>query len=149
MRCSELTEAGIPLCKLDVNSFRTPAAFHEARKLGRYLQNHRIQIVHTFDYPLTCFAVPITRAFQVPVVLSSQRGSRDLIPDFYRRLVRVTDLLIDGIITNCRVLRTQLIQQENLPRRRVHLCYNGIDAARYPQLPSHGKCSPETITITF
>jgi glycosyltransferase involved in cell wall biosynthesis len=80
-------------------------------------------------------------------VLSSQRGSRDLIPALYRRLVRVTDLLVDGIVTNCRALETNLIQEENLPRRRVHLCYNGINAAQYPQLALRERCSTEAITI--
>jgi glycosyltransferase involved in cell wall biosynthesis len=147
MRCHELANAGISLCKLSVTSFRSPAALDEARRLGAYFKNHRIQVVHTFDYPLTCFAVPVARLFQVPVVFSSQRGSRDLIPGFYRRIVRTTDLLVDGIVTNCLALEEQLFREENLPRTRVHLCYNGIDTTRYPQLPLRDNDSPEPITI--
>jgi glycosyltransferase involved in cell wall biosynthesis len=146
IRCSELADAGISLCKFDVTSFRSPSAFREARRLGRYLQNRKIQIVHTFDYPLTCFAVPVARAFRVPVVLSSQRGSRDLIPGFHRRLVRMTDLLVDGIVANCGALEAQLIREEHLARRRVHLCYNGIDTAQYPELPFRRLPSPGAVT---
>jgi glycosyltransferase involved in cell wall biosynthesis len=147
MRYAELVNAGVSLCKINVTSFRTPAVLAEAKKLGAYFKRHRIQIVHTFDYPLTCFAAPVARLFQVPVVFSSQRGSRGLIPGFYRQLVRVTDLLVDGIVTNCRALETQLFQEENLPRRRIHLCYNGIDTALYPQLPLRDSGSPGPITI--
>jgi len=147
MRGRELAGAGIALCPLDVTSFRKPTAIREARKLVRYLQQHRIQIVHTFDYPLTCFVVPVARAFGVPIVLSSQRGSRELIPNFYRGLIRITDLLADGVITNCRALEAQLVQEENLPRRRIHLCYNGIDVARFQQLPLREQASREPVTI--
>lgn len=147
MRCGELAEAGIALCKLNVTSFRNLATVREIGKLGQYLQNHGIQIAHAFDYPLTCFAVPVARAFHVPVVLSSQRGSRNLIPGLYRRLVRAADLVVDGVVTNCKALEAQLIQEENLPRRHVHLCYNGIDLARYPRLTPRFRRSPEAITI--
>ena len=73
--------------------------------------------MHTFDYPLTCFAVPAARLFGVPVVLSSQRGHRDLIPPSDRQLIRLTDLLVDGIVVNCRAVQEDLISEEDVARR--------------------------------
>jgi L-malate glycosyltransferase len=131
MRCAELTHAGIRTLKIGVTSFRRPEALSQARRLGNYLRAHRIAIVHTFDYPLTCFGVPVARAFGVPVVLSSQRGHRELIPEFYRPLVRATDLLVDGIVVNCQAMELHLVRDEDVPRRKIRLCYNGIDSDRY------------------
>ncbi|MGA8594760.1 MAG: glycosyltransferase family 4 protein [Bryobacteraceae bacterium] len=131
MRCAELTDAGIRTLKIGVTSFRKPEAVREALHLGGYLRAHRIMIVHTFDYPLTCFGVPVARAFGVPVVLSSQRGHRELIPASYRPLVRATDLLADGIVVNCHEMELHLFRDEDVPRRKIRLCYNGIDTDRY------------------
>ena len=117
--------------KMDITSFHQPEVLRQALRFGRYVRSQGIQIVHTFDYPLTCFAVPLARIFGVPAVLSSQRGSRYLIPRLYRGLVRATDQLVNGVVVNCRAMETHLVREEDLPRRKVYLCYNGIDTVQY------------------
>ncbi len=146
MRCAELTHAGIRTLRIGVTSFRKPGALSQALRLGDYLRVHRITIVHTFDYPLTCFGVPVARAFGVPVVLSSQRGHRELVPPFYRPLVRATDLLVDGIVVNCHAMELHLIRDEDVPRRKIRLCYNGIDTARYSPSSFPGRTHGKAIT---
>jgi glycosyltransferase involved in cell wall biosynthesis len=144
-RSEELEQAGVPTFQMNVVSFRRPEALRQAFRLRDYLKTHHIQVVHSFDYPLTCYAVPLSRVFGTPVVLSSQRGSRDLIPLFYRKLVRITDLIADGIVANCRAMETHLVKEEDVPRRRVHLCYNGIDTARYTPAKASERNAPWTI----
>ena len=39
----------------------------------RYLAEHAIDIVHTFDVPANLLGVPISAASRTPVVISSQR----------------------------------------------------------------------------
>jgi glycosyltransferase involved in cell wall biosynthesis len=131
IRSEELAAAGVPCHQFDVRSFGTPAVFRKATEFCTFLQEQEIQIVHTFDYPLTCFAVPVARAYGVPVVLSSQRGHRRLIPGLYRDLVRVTDLLVDGIVVNCRAMERHLVEEEEIAHRKIHLCYNGIDPSLF------------------
>src|ERR1700722_14600692 len=77
-RSAELSREGIPILHLPVYSFRSFAAIRGAWQLARYLRRHKVQLVHTFDTPMNCFAVPVARACRVPVVLSSQRASRRL-----------------------------------------------------------------------
>jgi glycosyltransferase involved in cell wall biosynthesis len=127
VRSIELEEAGVPCFQLGVRSFRQADILQQSRDFATFLRNRRIQIVHTFDYPLTCFAVPIARLCGVPIVLSSQRGHRNLVPPHFRVLLRVTDLIVDGIVVNCVAMQDHLIQEEEWARRRIHLCYNGID----------------------
>jgi glycosyltransferase involved in cell wall biosynthesis len=145
IRCPELT--GIRTLKMDITSFRKREAMEQALRLGKYFRSYGIQIVHTFDYPLTCFAVPVARAFGVPVVLSSQRGSRSLIPRLYRGLVRATDQLVNGVVVNCRAMESQLVQEEDLPRRKVYLCYNGIDTVQYSPAPFRRESRQGRFTI--
>jgi glycosyltransferase involved in cell wall biosynthesis len=149
-RSEELREAGIACLCLGVESFLKPRAFRKAWTLGNYIRRHKIHIVHTFDYPLTCFGVPVARAFGAPIVLSSQRAHRRLIPRAYLRMVRLTDRIVNGIVVNCEYMRRHVTEDEHFPIDKVYLCYNGLDplrfSARGDALPS-GESGGETVTI--
>jgi glycosyltransferase involved in cell wall biosynthesis len=131
LRADELRAAGIPILRLPVTSFLNASAAAGAWQLGRYLRRHKIRLVHTFDYPLNCFGVPVARAFGMPVVLSSQRFHRHLTPRSYLRLLRLTDRIVNGVIVNSESVRREMLEQERVPAARVHLCYNGIDITRF------------------
>jgi L-malate glycosyltransferase len=127
IRAQELRDAGVAVVRFPVRSFLSPSAFGGAWEMGRYLRRHRIRIVHTFDYPLNCFGVPVAKLFRTPVILSSQRADRALNPPRYNRLLRMTDHMVDGIVVNCEAVRRHLMNDEGVPAGLIHLCYNGID----------------------
>ena len=127
MRGKELAAAGIEIAHFPVYSFASPSAALEAWKLARFIRRRNIQLVHTFDYPLTVFAIPVATWFTSTVVVSSQRAHRELIPPLYRRLIRITDGMADSIVVNCEFIRRHLEQDENILPSRIQLCYNGID----------------------
>ncbi len=134
-RADELRAAGVPILHLPVRSFMRPGALRGAWQLGRYIRQYRIALVHTFDVPMNQFGVPVARAFGAPVVLSSQRAHRDLVSPAARRLLRLTDLLVDGIVVNSLAVRRQLIEEDRVPPRKIHLCYNAIDTSRFFAAP--------------
>jgi len=112
-----------------VTSFIRPSAIGGLVAMGRYIREHAIQLVQTFDVPLTLFGVPAARLFRVPHVLSSQRAHRALTPGLRRHLLRLTDRMVDGIVVNSEAVRRELIETDRVPPRLIHLCANGIDAA--------------------
>jgi glycosyltransferase involved in cell wall biosynthesis len=130
-RLRELIETGVPCVRLPVSSFLKPGAVLEAFRLFRYLRAHGIQLVHTFDYPLSCFAVPVARAAKVPVILSSQRSYRSLIPKPFLPIIRWTDSLVDGIVVNCRAIEQHLIQTEGVPPSKILLAFNAINLSQF------------------
>src|SRR5215469_9942266 len=67
-RAEELRSAGVPVVELPVTSFVGPSAIAGLIAMGRYVRQHRIQLVHTFDVPLNLFGVPAARLFRVPRV---------------------------------------------------------------------------------
>lgn len=134
-RAEELRAAGVPVAAFPVRSFVEPSVLTGAIALGRYLQEHRIQLLHTFDVPLNLFGVPVARLFRTPRVLSSQRASRALTPSLRRHLLRLTDQWVDGIVVNSEFIRRELIEEDRVPARKIHLCHNGLDAARFPAAP--------------
>ena len=128
-RAKELREAGIPVFEIPVTSLMGPSAIRGAMRLGRYLRLHRIQLVHTFDTPVNLFVPLVARCFRVPVVLSSQRAYRQLKHPFGRRLLRLTDRIVDGVVVNCQAVARHMVDEEGNPPSRNHLCYNGIDTS--------------------
>ena len=134
-RATELRAAGVPVLVLPVRSFRSAGAIAGARQLGRYIREHGIRIVHSFDWPLNFFAAPVARFYRVPVVLTSQRSHRDLRTRAMRQVLRVTDRIADGIIVNCESIRQHLIDDEGIPPGKIRLCYNGIDLERFQAGP--------------
>jgi L-malate glycosyltransferase len=131
MRAVELRAAGIPILELPVNSFASYSAVKGARLLLRYIREHRIELVHTFDMPLNVFGAPVAWLARKPVVLTSQRADRRLSPRHFRQLLRMTDWLADGVVVNCNFMRRHLVEDEKVPARKVHLCYNGVDTKAF------------------
>jgi glycosyltransferase involved in cell wall biosynthesis len=127
VRASELRAAGIPILELPVTSFASLSAVRGARILRRYIREHGIVMVHSFDVPLDIFATPVAWLMSSPVVLTSQRAHRDLTSRNYRRLLRITDRMASGIVVNCEFMRRHLIEDEAVPPGKIQLCYNGID----------------------
>ncbi len=131
IRHAELAAAGVPIVHFPVDSFASFGALSEAGRLASYIRRHGIRLVHTFDYPLTLFAVPVARWATRAVVVSSQRSHRSLIPRKYRRFIRMTDHIADAVVVNCEFVRQHLTNNEGVPCERMRLCYNGVDLEEF------------------
>src|SRR5271167_626015 len=127
----DLDLASIPILHLPVYSFKSPSVLKAALQLIRYIRLHRIQIVHSFDAPLNVFAVPVARLAGTPAVISSQRGHRDLTGQGLKRLLRITDHVVDAVVVNCQWMKRYLVEEEHVPEHKVRLCYNAVDLDRY------------------
>ncbi len=146
IRTPDLLAAGIPVVSFPVTSFTNASILRGAFVFGRYLRRHRIQIVHTYDVPSVCFAVPIARAFGVPTVLTSQRGHRDLSP--LRWWLRTTDRMAQAVVVNCQYMRDHLVHDEHVPENKIRLCYNGLDPKVFHPASASDGSRPFTIGVT-
>ena len=135
-RRAELESAGIPILHLPLYSLASTAFLPVATQLVRYVRQHRIQVVHSFDAPLNIFAVPIAKMAGVPAVLSSQRGHRDLTGSREKRLLRITDRLTDAVVVNCEAMRQYLVDEERVSPSKIRLCYNAVDIEQYRRRPT-------------
>ena len=132
IRAEELRQADIPLVTFPVHSFASAEVLKAILEVRRYIRRNGIQLVHTFDTPMNVFGVAAARIAGTPVILSSQRAYRELSGPAYRRLLRITDRLVNGVVVNCDAIRRHLISDEGVSPNRIHLCYNGIDIAQFP-----------------
>ena len=137
IRSAELAATGVPIVHFPVNSFASFRALAEAWRLASYIRRHGIRLVHSFDYPLTLFAVPVARLATRAGVLSSQRSHRSLIPRKYRPWIRMTDRMVDAVVVNCEFVRQHLRNDAGVPCGRIRLCRNGVDLEefRYRETP--------------
>jgi glycosyltransferase involved in cell wall biosynthesis len=147
MRKAEIDSAGIPLLTLPVSSFMNPSAMRGAWQLASFIRRHNIQVVHTFDVPMNLFGVLPARLAGAPVVLSSQRAHRALTPPAGRRLLRVMDRIVDGVVVNCEAMKEHLRVDEGVPAGRIHVCYNGINANIYHPGPVQRPAPLRTGTV--
>ena len=143
MRGDELRAAGVPVVQFPVNSYRSVAAVTQALRLARYIRENGIRIVHTWDYPLTVYAIPIARRMTQAIAVASQRFHRELTPRGYLHLTRLADRQSHAIVVNCEFLRRHLIADEHMDPTKIHVCYNGIDLERFRRLPT----APHALTI--
>lgn len=126
-RGDQLRAAGVPVVQFPVHSYKSPTAIAGAFQLARYIRKERIDLVHTFDFPLNVFAIPITRLFTRAVPVSSQRSHRKLVPPGYARMLRLSDRLAKSVVVNCKYLERHLTHDESVPAERIAVCPNGID----------------------
>lgn len=138
-RARELRASGVEIVEFSVSSFVRPCVFTGAYRMIRYLVENDIQLVHTFDWPMNVFGVPVARVAKEVVVVSSQRAHRELSPGLPRHLLRVTDQLADAVVVNCDFVRRHLVEEERVEPSRIRLCYNGIDLAAFAPEP---RCKP-------
>jgi glycosyltransferase involved in cell wall biosynthesis len=127
----ELRAAGVPIFELGMRSFKTMSLVASARRLGAYLHDQGIALVHAFDVPADLLAVPAARFYGVRAVLSSQRASRSLTPGVTRRLLRVTDRLAHAVVVNSGAVAKEMIREEGVPQSKIRLVHNGIDTSHF------------------
>ena len=143
MRGDELRDAGVPVVQFPVYSYMSRGAVTGARAIARYVRSHGIRIVHTWDYPLNVYAIPIARMFTKAVAMSSQRSHRELIPPLYHRLTRLSDRFAHAVVVNCEYLRRHLTRDERVPAKKIQVCYNGIDLDGFRRIAT----PPRPLTI--
>lgn len=134
LRFEELRATKVPVVRFKIDSYFSLDAVTGLADFVRYVRVNGIRIVHAWDYPTAVSIVPATRLFTRAIAISSQRGHRELIPKLYRRLTRISDRFTHGIIVNCEFLRRHVIEDDQVPERKVRVCYNGVDLQRFRRL---------------
>lgn len=130
LRMEELQRAGVPVLALPVRSLRNFTAIEGARILRRYVREHGIRLIHSFDVPLNIFTTFSFAFGRRPVMLTSQRAHRALAGSLDHRFSRFADRLTDGIVVNCEYMRRHLME-EGVRAELIDLCYNGVDTGRF------------------
>jgi glycosyltransferase involved in cell wall biosynthesis len=146
LRYEELRDAGIPLLHLPLTSLLSTECLACARQMRRYLREHKIQVVHSYDAS-GVFGLPVARLSRIPVVIGSQLSYRDILDSRTQFLLRASDRFADAILVNCEAIRKYMIEHEGIARDRVEICYNGVVTSEF--YPAEQTRPPEVAGASF
>jgi glycosyltransferase involved in cell wall biosynthesis len=127
VRWREIEDAGIPVLAMPLTSFASTDVFSCARKMRRYLTDHDIHVVHTFDDSTNTFGIPMARLFGVQATLSSQLCYRELSPLPARMVMAVLDRIATGVYVNCFAISRYLTETWKILPSQIHVCHNGFE----------------------
>ena len=131
IRVPQLQSANVPILELPVRGLLSPSWLTGGRMLRRYIRDHGIHLVHTFDAPMDTVAIPVAWAARVPVLVKSHLWYRRALPRSQQLCGSATDRLVDAIIVNSRAVQRELVEHHGVPEQRTYLCYNGVDTLAF------------------
>ena len=127
VRWKEIEAAGIPVVHVPVTSFKSRSALHGAKTVRRYVGEHNIRLIHSFDDGSNIFSSVVGKMIGVPV-LASLLGARQLSSLRNRMMtVALVDRLADGMFVNCEALANELVDKWHVRRKGIQVCYNGFE----------------------
>lgn len=130
-RWQEILAAGIPVVHLPVTSLISRSALRAVLTLRQYIRKHGIRIVHAFDYPTDILGVAAARLSGVPVTVSSQLWIMPIRPPWVARLLRWSYRGSTAVYANCQAVARQLVDELGVDPKRVFVCYNGVETAKF------------------
>ena len=150
---SEVESLGVSIIEFPIDSLYNFRAAKLFVQLVQFLCREQIQIVHTFDFYTSVFAVPAARLAGVPVVLASRRELLNLRTPWQQRAIRVACRLATGVVVNSRAAGQDMAGLEFGSRVRIDLLPNCIDLDEFESKSSPGEIreklglSPRSILI--
>ena len=145
IRLGQLEAAGIPILQLPVRSLLSPSWLTGSRVLRRYIADHEIALVHTFDAAMDVVAVPAAWSSRASIVVKSHLWHRAMFPRGHRLLMTLTDRLVDAVVVNSLAARRELVEEYGVAERRTYLSYNGVDTSVFSPASERGIDRPVTI----
>ncbi len=124
-------KAGCPVYRAGVRSLFRPSTWRACLDLIRWMRRERITLVQTFFIECNILGPWLARLAGVPVVIGSRRNLSDWMGPTVRQIQRLANLSTDCIVANSEVAATYVRDVERVPRHKVRIAYNGIDAARF------------------
>ncbi|HXE62752.1 MAG TPA: glycosyltransferase [Bryobacteraceae bacterium] len=128
-RADELRRRGIPILELPITSLKDPRSLRALARFLRYMRQHSIRLLHSFDTSTNTFGIPLAKLPGGPVALSSQRCFENVVWPPNRKLNRIAHRLADGIVVNCEAVERHLREDYGLPAEKIHVCRNGLDTS--------------------
>jgi glycosyltransferase involved in cell wall biosynthesis len=126
-RSEELRNAGVPIVRFPVTSFRSLTFVKGLFAFRRYVHAHGIRLLHAFDTPTNIFGIAAARFASLRPAIASQLWFLDTIPQQLWRLHRMSMRSADAVVVNSEAVRNQLLAQNELPSGRIHVSHNGVE----------------------
>src|SRR5437660_2771432 len=112
-----------------LTSFYDLNFLRQLRRLGRFIKEHQIDVVHTHCFYTNIFGMTGAALARVHARVTSKGETDGFRTPMQKRAERISFRLAHRMIANCRVVENQLIREGVNPKRIVQH-YNGLDLER-------------------
>lgn len=130
---AEIEARRIPVTEYRIRKLFAPHTFRQQMRFASYLNQHRIDIVHAYNFYANCFAIPAAWLARTPVIVASIRDIGASMTPLQKRAQRMVCHLADAILVNAEAIRQWLISEGYSPHK-LAVIHNGIDVARFGPL---------------
>lgn len=144
-----LEAEGFPVEALGLRRIYGLAAVRACARYAACLKRERIDVVHAYLFSAQVFGIPPARLAGVPLVLAGRRaiGVYWTAPK-YRLARRFSNAFTHLQVGNSEAVREYIVREEGVPRERVRIVYNGVDAARFSP-PAGGRAGRAAVTVGY
>lgn len=118
-----------PIPDYPLTSFYDLNFLVQLRRLGRFMKETDIKIVHTYDFYTNIFGITAAALARVPVRIASKRETDGFRTSRQRQVERVVYRLAHRVIANSKAVRDQLIC-EGSPAGKIVTLHNGVEMTR-------------------
>ena len=123
-------EHAASLAEFPISGFRRAATFTQARRFAAWCRERSIALVHTADLYANIFALPAALMGGVPVRIGNRREINPDKSPAQIALQRAAYACAHVVVANSAAAGDRLVT-ERVPRSRIRIVPNGIDAAAY------------------
>lgn len=130
----ELPEADVKeIQSFSINGFLSWSAIRHAQRFISLLKTENIHVVQCFDFYTNVFAIPLARLAGVPIVLGARREEVVTKTTMQRAVQRWCYHLTTGVVANADAMKTQLVNNEQVPQSKIWVIHNGLDLERFQE----------------
>ena len=104
-------------------------------KLIRLFKTIKPDIVHTYLFTADCYGRLAAKLAGVNVIICAVRNMDTWMKPHHILVDKVLAGITDKITINAEIIRSYLVQKENIDPQKIELIYNGMDFARFQNLP--------------
>jgi glycosyltransferase involved in cell wall biosynthesis len=127
---AEIEKLHVPRQEFRIGPLYSPKTFWQGIRLARYVRRNLIQIVHSYGFYASVFAVPVARIAGASIVVASIRDTCDILTPFQRRVLKMVCRLADCVLVNAEAIRQSLVSQGYDPNNIV-VIRNGITLSKF------------------
>jgi glycosyltransferase involved in cell wall biosynthesis len=135
MMLEEIEELGIPVLDYGVFRLRGIRAMAAQFRLARDIRRLGIQVVHTYGFHASVFAIPAAKLSGASVVVSIRDMGVYLSPS-QRTVQRWICRFADHVLVNAEAIKDWLVS-DGYDRKRITVIPNGIDLSRFEPAVHH------------
>jgi glycosyltransferase involved in cell wall biosynthesis len=119
-----------PVPAFSLRSFHHPSTAGQLWRAARFMREHGVSVVQTFDFYTNVFGMAAAALARVPARIAARRETFGFRTEAQRRVERAAYRLAHAVVVNADAVGRQIVS-EGVPARKVHTIYNGIDAGRF------------------